>query len=133
MALPDTYTMMNISGKYILNKALSDSDASNTILEQQGVGLLKRKAIDFAGATISIKHYKDAEGVEHLEVEPQIPGDSAPKGQTHVLTWTERTIDHPLFGHIVAKTRRVKPQELDEEHLKKGWPILSKLASLSPT
>ncbi|KAF7328952.1 hypothetical protein MVEN_02525100 [Mycena venus] len=121
MAVPETYTMMDITGKYTLNKALSDSDASNTILEQQGVGFLKRKAIDFAGATVYIKHQKDAEGVEHLEIEPQIPGNSAPKGESRVLTWTERTIDHPLFGHIAAKTRRVKPAELDDENLKKGW------------
>ncbi|KAJ6577757.1 hypothetical protein B0H19DRAFT_1020239 [Mycena capillaripes] len=120
MALPETYTMIDISGKYTLNKSLSDSDASNAILEQQGVGLLKRKAMDFAGATICIRHYKDAEGVEHMEVEPQIPGKS-PAKEVRVLDWTEKSIDHPLFGNITTKSRRVKPAELDDEHLKKGW------------
>ncbi|KAJ7917695.1 hypothetical protein B0H13DRAFT_2322218 [Mycena leptocephala] len=115
MAVPATYTMMDISGKYTLNKALSDSDASDKILEGQGVGYLKRKALNFAGATLLIRHYKDAEGVEHMEVH------RCAKGRNRVLTWTERTIDHPLFGSIVAKSRRAKLEDLDDEHLKKGW------------
>ncbi|KAJ7671246.1 hypothetical protein DFH06DRAFT_1320037 [Mycena polygramma] len=120
MAVPKTYTMMDISGKYTLNKALSDLDASDTILEQQGVGLLKRKAISFAGGAVCIEHHKDAEGVEHLELQPQISGISAPK-EGRVLTWTDEAFDHPIFGSIVTKSRRIKPTELDDEHLKAGW------------
>ncbi|KAJ7608030.1 hypothetical protein DFH06DRAFT_1379334 [Mycena polygramma] len=120
MAVPKTYTMMDISGKYTLNKALSDLDASDTILEQQGVGLLKRKAISFAGGAVCIEHHKDVEGVEHLELQPQISGISAPK-EGRVLTWTDKAFDHPIFGSIVTKSRRIKPTELDDEHLKAGW------------
>ncbi|KAJ6461228.1 hypothetical protein C8R47DRAFT_1225920 [Mycena vitilis] len=119
MAVPKTYTMMDISGKYTLKKALSDLDASDTILEQQGVGLLKRKAISFAGGAVCIEHRKDEDGVEYIELQP-ISGISAPK-ESRVLTWTDKTFEHPIFGRIVTKSRRIKPAELDDEHLKKGW------------
>ncbi|KAJ7186803.1 hypothetical protein C8R46DRAFT_935945 [Mycena filopes] len=121
MALPENYTMLDISGKYTLNKSLSDTDASDKIMEHQGVGFLKRKAVNALSGEVVIKHYKDAEGIEHIEMEPKVPGKSDHKGETRVLTWTEKTIDHPLFGKIIAKSRRVKLEEIADEHLKKGW------------
>ncbi|KAK7028277.1 hypothetical protein R3P38DRAFT_3189756 [Favolaschia claudopus] len=120
MAVPQSQTMLDISGKYTLNKALSDSDASDKILEQQGVSYLKRKATGMAGATILIKNYKGDNGVEILEVIPQIMG-ATPKGEIRPLNWTEQAIDHPLFGKVTTKNRRVKLAELEDENLKKGW------------
>ncbi|KAJ7478682.1 hypothetical protein B0H11DRAFT_1281373 [Mycena galericulata] len=121
MSLPEGASMLDISGKYTMNKSLSDSDASDTILEHQGVGMLKRKAIGWASATVHLKHFKDTEGVEHIEVAHQVSSSGTPKGEVRILTWTEQTIESPLFGKIITKTRRVSQAELDDEHLKSGW------------
>ncbi|KAJ7115155.1 hypothetical protein C8R44DRAFT_628951, partial [Mycena epipterygia] len=100
------------------NKSLSDADALDKMLEYQGIGLLKRKAVGFATVTLCLNHYKDADGVEHLDIEA-IGVDRF--SETHVLTWAETTIESPLLGSIVCKMRRIKAEELDDEYLKTGW------------
>ncbi|KAJ7108811.1 hypothetical protein C8R44DRAFT_636367 [Mycena epipterygia] len=121
MAVPETYTMLDLSGKFTMNKGLSDGDAFEKMLEHQGVGVLKRKAIGFANPTMCIKHHTAADGVEHIDIEQHIKSGSAPKTETRVLTWAETTNESPLFGSIVTKTRRVNASELDDEFLKEGW------------
>ncbi|KAJ7072970.1 hypothetical protein C8F01DRAFT_1045834 [Mycena amicta] len=122
MALPATVTV-DFTGKYTLNKELSNYSDFESIMEHQGVGMLKRKAVGMmSGATQEMKIYTDADGVEHLDVTTHVTGMSADKEENRVLNWTEKTLDHPLFGAgILAKSRRCKVEELDEEYLQKGW------------
>jgi hypothetical protein len=43
-------------------------DSTDGILELQGIGWIKRKAINAMTLTISLKHFKDSASVEHIEV-----------------------------------------------------------------
>ncbi|KAJ7496518.1 hypothetical protein FB451DRAFT_1018960 [Mycena latifolia] len=112
MAVPQSFSMLDISGKFSVNKTLTDANATDTILKAQGVGTLKRQVANHVSPTIQIRHSKDAAGVEHLEIE-------AP--ETRTLTWTEQTIESPLFGSIVARTRRATAEGLGDEFLSTGW------------
>ena len=56
------------------NKTLSDP-RTDTILQLQGVGWLKRKAISLGTVTLDIKHYKDDDGVEHIDLADDWPED----------------------------------------------------------
>lgn len=100
------------------NKTLSDS--YDEILSAQGVGWFNRKAISYGTVTFYIKHYKDDDGIERIDVQPtvaKIPGFTAHR----ILDWTEREHQDHVFGNSVIKDRRVKVDELDHEILKKGW------------
>jgi hypothetical protein len=66
MAVPATFTSVDFSGKFTPNSSLSDS--TETILEHQGVGWMKRKAINAITLTLGLRHFKDDSGVEHIEV-----------------------------------------------------------------
>ncbi|KAJ7108445.1 hypothetical protein C8R43DRAFT_187515 [Mycena crocata] len=121
MAVPATYSTTDLSGKFTLNRSLSDYDSLESSMEQQGVGYLKRKAVGLLSATTILKHYKDAAGVEHVDIEQQVTAGPSPKPESRVLDWVEQSIDSPLFGPIAAKTRRVTLAELDDDFLKNGW------------
>ncbi|KAJ7496526.1 hypothetical protein FB451DRAFT_1455700 [Mycena latifolia] len=121
MAVPQSFSMLDISGKFSMNKTLTDASATDTILKAQGVGMLKPQVANHVSPTIQIKHSKDAAGVEHLEIEARISGGPTPKPETRTLTWTEQTIESPLFGSIVARTRRATADGLDDAFLSTGW------------
>ncbi len=91
------------------------------ILSLQGVSWIKRKAISAASVTLHIKHYTDAAGIEHVDIERKGPGGNATENR--VLTWTEKHVDNPLLGPIITKCRRVKIDELSgsAEFLTTGW------------
>ncbi|KAJ7648434.1 hypothetical protein B0H17DRAFT_1215659 [Mycena rosella] len=69
MAVPATYTTLDLSGKCTMNKTLTDQSALDAVLKLQGVGMLKRKAVGLAAPTMRIRHFTNAAGVEQLEIE----------------------------------------------------------------
>ncbi|KAJ7730063.1 hypothetical protein DFH07DRAFT_929898 [Mycena maculata] len=121
MSVPQSYSMLDISGKYSFNKALSDTDMAGTILTHQVGEKLKQKAVTvMSDSTVSLKHYKDADGIERIEIQHHV-ADHPPRSLAQILTWTEQTSESPLFGKIVTKERRVKTSELDDNYLQSGW------------
>lgn len=102
------------------NKTISDQ-STDQILTLQGVGWLKRKAISYGTLTLTIKHYKDDAGVEHIDIDQTLTGGIPGTRETRTLTWTERENEDHIFGHVIGKSRRVKAEELGEEFLKKNW------------
>ncbi|THG98369.1 hypothetical protein EW026_g3796 [Hermanssonia centrifuga] len=96
MAVPTTMTTVNISGKYTQNKSLSDN--TDEILRLQGVGLLVRKALGMATLYVTINH----------------------------LNEDETSVENKLFGPTISKTRRAKPEDLEEIYLKEGWSEATK-------
>ncbi|KAK0478298.1 hypothetical protein IW261DRAFT_1551663 [Armillaria novae-zelandiae] len=115
---PDKFTILDISGKFYLNKTLSDS--TDEILRLQGVSWLKRKAISIGTVTLYIKHYKDDDGIEKVDIDQTVAGISG-TSEKRSLTWTERENNDDIFGYVIGKSRRVKLGELEEEFLKAGW------------
>ncbi|KAK0456655.1 hypothetical protein EV421DRAFT_1697809 [Armillaria borealis] len=115
---PDKFTILDISGKFYLNKTLSDS--TDEILRLQGVSWLKRKAISIGTVTLYIKHYRDDDGIEKVDIDQTVAGISG-TSEKRTLTWTERENNDDIFGPVIGKSRRVKLGELEEEFLKTGW------------
>nr|VWO99835.1 Non-specific serine/threonine protein kinase (EC [Ganoderma boninense] len=117
MAAPADMTAGNMSGKFILNKA--QSEKNDEILKNQGVGWVTRKAATHATPHLAVKHYKDASGVEHVEVEQAVAGSTV--SEHRVLDSSEKAIDSPLVGPLVQRNRRVAAGELGVDWLKEGW------------
>ncbi|KAI0800864.1 hypothetical protein C8Q74DRAFT_450529 [Fomes fomentarius] len=119
MAAPAEMTSRDISGKFTMNKTLSDD--SDEILRLQGVSWFTRKAISLATIYVTIKHYKDENGVEHIEADQTLTGGIKGTNEHRILDWTERTHEDHVFGPVLSKSRRVKLEEVEREWLKKDW------------
>jgi len=118
MAVPASLTILDITGKYFMNKTLSDD--TDTILQLQGVGWLTRKAISLA-VTLLIKHYKDDTDAERIDITQTLTAGIPGTSESRLLTWTERPSEDHVFGAVIGKSRRIKVEELEEDFLKKGW------------
>ncbi|KAG2023072.1 LCCL domain-containing protein [Coprinopsis cinerea AmutBmut pab1-1] len=119
MAVPAELTSLDISGRYTMNKSLSDS--TDAILSHQGVGWFKRKAISVGTITLFVKHFKDESGVEQINIDQTITGGIPGTSEQRTLSWTEKEHEDHVFGPILTKSRRVKPSEIDIDFLKNGW------------
>ncbi|KAI0483359.1 hypothetical protein GGR56DRAFT_239999 [Xylariaceae sp. FL0804] len=111
MAAPASKTIGNLSGKWLLNKTLSDPvDAA---LQLQGIGWLIRKAIGAAAVTLHVKQYvTEADGLVHIDID-QV-ATAGLKGTTERRTIDDRPREHKdwLFGSVRGRTRWVSADEL---------------------
>ncbi|KAF9270071.1 LCCL domain-containing protein [Marasmius fiardii PR-910] len=122
MAVPPDFNILNLTGKFIMNKTLSDPH--DGILAAQGMGWVTRKTISFATITLHIKHYKDKDDVEHIDIDQTLSGGIKGTREERTLWWKDRETVDPIFGAIVGRTRRVKDLSLvesDDEWLRTGW------------
>ena len=78
-----------------------------------------RKTLSLAVPHLAIKHYTDASGVEHIEVEQNVPGLRS-SSEHRVLDWSQKKVESPLFGALVSQNRRVNVAELEAGWLKEG-------------
>jgi hypothetical protein len=90
------------------------------VLRLQGVGWLTRKVIAAATIYLTIKHYKDSDGIEHIDIDQNASGMHQTR-EERTLTWTEHEHHDGLFGPVIGKSRRVKADDLDKPFLKEGW------------
>ncbi|KAF9502546.1 hypothetical protein BDN71DRAFT_1500661 [Pleurotus eryngii] len=118
MAVPAEFTTLDISGTFYMNKSLSDS--TDAILTAQGVGWLKRRAISLGSLHLTVKHYKDSEDVERIDIDQVVAGLAGTR-EERVLNYEERTHNDHVFGHVIGKSRRIPVADVEEEFLKKGW------------
>ncbi|KAB5579871.1 hypothetical protein GE09DRAFT_1080032 [Coniochaeta sp. 2T2.1] len=127
MAAPPSKTVGDLTGKWVMNKTLSDS--AEPALALQGIGWMTRKAVGFATLTLDIKQYtappsppnSSPDAVTHIEIEQT--GTGGLKGTTE-----KRCLDHQwrehsdwMFGHVKGQTKFLKAEEVTDEYLKKGW------------
>jgi len=121
MAAPETMTTLDISGKYIMNKKLSDD--TDEILRLQGVGWWTRLAISNATIYLDVRHYKDEQAVEHIDIVQTLSGGFGGTTEVRTLDWEERPHEDKIFGSVIGKSRRVSltETEIPEEFLRNGW------------
>lgn len=119
MAAPDSVTTLNLTGKFIQNRSLSDD--TDKILAFQGVSWVTRKIINNATITLSIKHTKDDQGVEHINIETTLTGGITASPEPRTLDWTFRSVDHNLFGATLSRSRRLPVADITDDYLKQGW------------
>jgi hypothetical protein len=105
---------------YGQNKTLTGT-ITDKILQLQGVSWFKRTAISVGTVTLEINHYKDDEGIEHVDIDQAITGGIPGTREIRTLSWTEKETLDSMFGAIIGKSRRTKIEDVEEEFLKKGW------------
>jgi hypothetical protein len=119
MAAPATATTLNFAGKWVMNKSMSDD--SDKLLALQGMSWVTRKAISIATINITIKHYTDDQGIEHVDADQSIGGGLAGTKEERNLSDTPREHTDHIFGSIIGRSLRAKVADLEHEFLKKGW------------
>jgi hypothetical protein len=100
------------------NQTLSES--FEDILAAQGVTWLTRKALTHSKLTLKIKHDKDSENVERIEIEQNVAGLRSTQ-EIRILDWTEREHQNLIWGDVIGKSKRSKVSDLVEEYLQEGW------------
>ncbi|CCX30157.1 hypothetical protein FPQ18DRAFT_315313 [Pyronema domesticum] len=119
MAAPKDMTTLDITGRWIMNKTLSED--TSEILTLQNVRWMTRTAIGLATITLDIKHFKDKEGVEHIDIQQTMTGGIKGTEEKRTLDSVERGHKDHIFGNVVGKTKRCKVEEVEDEYLKTGW------------
>lgn len=85
------------------------------------MGWLTRKTLSVATITLHLKHTKNASGVEIIDIDQVLTGGIKGTSEHRELDYQERPHSDHIFGNVVGKTRRLKPEEVDDEFLKKGF------------
>jgi len=107
MAAPPQITCTNLSGKFALNKSLSDS--VDAMLECQGIGWATRKIVGLASVVLTIKsHTKDSH--------PQINTTTLVAGldktqEDRTMNWTDADHADKIFGKCRHRNRLVNAAE----------------------
>ncbi|KAI0348516.1 hypothetical protein BDW22DRAFT_97973 [Trametopsis cervina] len=118
MSVPAETNSLNLSGKYILNKSLSDD--TDEILRLQGISWFTRRAIALASLYVTLTHATE-EGVETIIHAQELSGGVGSSSDKRILDWQEREVADKLFGDVVTKSRRATAADLEPAFLKEGW------------
>ena len=102
------------------NKSLSDP-RTDEILALQGVSWLTRLAIKYGTINLSVKHFKDENAVEHIDIGQTVTGGIPGTQENRTLIWKEQEKNDNVFGYYIGKSRRVPADQLDVAFLKEGW------------
>ncbi|KAH9984651.1 hypothetical protein BJV74DRAFT_583864 [Russula compacta] len=119
MAAPSSITTLDLSATWVMNKTLSDD--TDEILRLQGLSWLTRRAIGLATITLYVKHYKDDDGVEHIDIDQRLTGGIPGTTENRILDWTFKEHSDHLFGPVLGRSRRLKVDEIENEFLRNGW------------
>lgn len=73
--------------------------------------------------TLSIKHYKNENNGENIDIDQVITGGIPGTSEYRILDWTERENYDHVFGSVIGKSRRLNSEQLEglNEFLKTGW------------
>ncbi|CRK33349.1 hypothetical protein BN1708_001037 [Verticillium longisporum] len=127
MAAPANITIKNLSGKWQMNKTLSDSP--EPALALQGIGWMVRKAVGLATLTLHVKQYEGApkppstatDPVTHIDIDQTATGGVKGTKENRCLDLEFREHADWLFGSCRGQSDWRSPAEIEDEFLKKGW------------
>jgi len=111
MASPPEITITNLSGKYVMNKTISDD--VDALLTLQGVGWLTRKAIRFATVLLTIDEY-EKDNFTHIDITSVASGLSTTQ-EDRTLDWTSKEHSDKIFGKVIGKSKLFKIQDFHME------------------
>ncbi|OAP59701.1 hypothetical protein AYL99_06999 [Fonsecaea erecta] len=111
MAAPPEITCTNLSGKFVMNKTLSDD--IDSMLALQGLSWLTRTAISLATVVLTVKEYKQ-EDIYHVDITSVASGLSTTQ-ENRTLDWQERDHHDRIFGNCRGKSRLWKTGEYKME------------------
>lgn len=87
----------------------------------QGVTWISRTAISYATVTLYANHYKDENGIEHVDTDQTLTGGVPGTTEERILDWTPRDHYDYVFGAVTGKSRRLKVDEIEDKFLRDGW------------
>ena len=107
MAAPPESSCRNLTGKFVLNKSISDD--IDALLTLQGIGWWTRKAIGLATVVLTVKEYtKDS--LIHIDI-TQVASGLSTTQEDRVLNWTEVPHNDKIFGQVRGKSRLFKASD----------------------
>ncbi|KAF8193644.1 hypothetical protein K438DRAFT_837296 [Mycena galopus ATCC 62051] len=118
MALPPHFTIFDLTGRFVINHALSDS--YEHILKEQGIDdpeLRREVSCD----VLTFNHYKDENGSERIWVQQDLDGCPQIADDHRILDWLDHAKNDTLFGPVIERTRRIGTHTLQPPFLRKGW------------
>ncbi|KAH9937062.1 uncharacterized protein B0H18DRAFT_1112947 [Fomitopsis serialis] len=118
MAVPPEMTVLNTTGKYIMSKRLSDD--TDELLRLQGLGWFKRRIIKMGTLYLTVRHFTDDAGVEHIDILQSLSGLSD-TDENRALDWVPRSHEDDTFGKVSSRSRRIRVDEVENEWLRTGW------------
>lgn len=127
MAAPPSETLADLSGKWQMNKTLSQSP--DAALQLQGISWLTRKAIGLSTVTLDITQYTGPPSppssstvpVTHLEIAQTATGGIKGTSEKRCLDYVWREHSDWMFGHVKGQSRWVKKEEIGDTFLEGGW------------
>ncbi|GAP91654.1 hypothetical protein SAMD00023353_6900130 [Rosellinia necatrix] len=109
MAAPASKHIGDLSGKWTLNKTLSDP--TDPALALQGTGWLVRKGIGAATVGINVRQYTDEAGTVHIDIDMTASGLTGTR-EARTLDWTPREHKDWLFGRLHGRSRFATADEV---------------------
>lgn len=85
---------------------------------QQNVGWLKRKALNLASVTVTIKHDSKTDIVH---VDSLTSGVFSSSEDIYLDGKIRDQPNHPLWGHLKITGKKISLSDLDDQNLKEGW------------
>ncbi|KAF4453396.1 hypothetical protein F53441_3928 [Fusarium austroafricanum] len=128
MAAPVEKTTSNLTGKWVLNKGLSDS--SEPVLALQGIGYLTRKGIGIATITIDVNQYQappkepntSTDLFTHIDITQSASGLTSTQ-ENRCLDFNDREHSDWIFGRVKGRSRFVTLDQVEDDFLKQGWLV----------
>ncbi|KEY65174.1 hypothetical protein S7711_08282 [Stachybotrys chartarum IBT 7711] len=117
MAAPTTVTTKNLTGKWSLNRTLSDSVEPG--LSLQGINFVLRKSIGLATINIDLKQ-SESGGVTRIDLDQSAAG-MKPTHEERILDDQWRDHSDWIFGTVRTRTKWASAADLDDDFLRKGW------------
>ncbi|OJJ46514.1 hypothetical protein ASPZODRAFT_16273 [Penicilliopsis zonata CBS 506.65] len=109
MAIPSHITAENFSGRFILNKTLSDNP--DAVLAIQGIGYLMRKTMAMATPQMDVHQSTDDSGTVHLTLAVTVGGKEANNELS--MDWNPVTKEDGPFGAVERRSRYCAISEID--------------------
>jgi len=114
-------TTLDMTGTFVMNKKLSDD--TDEILRLQGISWFTRSVISAATITLHVKHYKDDEGIEHIDIKQEAKAwVTMTSEELRTLNWESKESSDSLFGPVVGKSRRAQLNDIEgDSWMREGW------------
>ncbi|KAI0997386.1 hypothetical protein K3495_g10798 [Podosphaera aphanis] len=112
MAAPSTATIKNLTGRWVMNKDLSDP--SEPVLSLQGVSWLTRKAINVATIYLNITQSTKDNGITEIVIEQTATGGISGTTETRSLDWEQSKHTDHVFGSIAGRSRWINLDSVKE-------------------
>ena len=110
MASPSTVTIKDLTGKFQLNKTISDD--TDALLALQGLSWFTRKAISLATVALTVKEYQDKKTVYHVDITSVASGLTSTQ-EDRTLNWTDAPHSDRIFGKVVGRSRLLKLESFE--------------------